>query len=201
MSILKKIRSSFIFKSKVLKISFIGLDQTGKSSILKRILENEFDERLNKRTVGMEVSKFESNGLEFIAWDIGGQKAFRETIWNQYLLGSRGIIYVIDSTDQKRINESKNELEKYIFNNPKMKYVPVLLLANKQDLTSALSIQELEKIFNLELSSNQIIKMFPISCKTGLNIIESFDWFCSQINYSERINSISLNVPVIPLKV
>ena len=54
----------------------------------------------------MEVAKFEISGLQFVAWDIGGQKGFRDTIWQTYLQGSKAIIYVIDSTDIKRLQDS-----------------------------------------------------------------------------------------------
>ena len=104
MSLLVKLRSSFMPKSKVIKISFIGLDKAGKSSILKWILEERFDETNDRRTIGMEVAKFHSAGIEFVAWDIGGQRGFRETIWESYLHGSRAVIYVIDATDKMRVN-------------------------------------------------------------------------------------------------
>ena len=187
MSLLVKLRSSFLPKSKVIKISFIGLDKAGKSSILKWILEERFDETNDRRTIGMEVAKFHSAGIEFVAWDIGGQRGFRDTIWETYLLGSRAVIYVIDASDKKRIQESQLELEKYVFENPKFASIPILILANKQDVASALTTPEIEHIlnYNLILKRNRNIKLFGISCKTGTNIHESFDWLCSQINNSD----------------
>ena len=162
MSLLFKLKSSFLSKSTVLKISFIGLDHAGKSSILKRILDQNFDEYTNKRTVGMEVAKFEIAGLQFIAWDIGGQKAFRETVWQSFLLGSKAIIYVIDSTDTRRLQEAKIELENFIFKNPKFAAIPILILANKQDLPNAIPSEELEILLNIRGIKQATIKIFPI---------------------------------------
>ena len=169
-----------------MKISFIGLDHAGKSSILKRILDQNFDESNNKRTVGMEVAKFEISGLQFIAWDIGGQKAFRETVWQSYLQGSKAIIYVIDSTENKRFQEAKMELENFIFKNSKFATIPILILANKQDLPNAVSSEELEILLNFHGTKQSNIKVFPISCKTGLNIPESINWLCFEISNLEK---------------
>ena len=190
MSLLAKLRSSFLPKSKVIKISFIGLDKAGKSSILKWILDERFDETNDKRTIGLEVAKFHSAGIDFVAWDIGGQRGFRETIWESYLQGSRAVIYVIDASDKERIQESQLELEKYVFGNPKFASIPILILANKQDVTSALKTQEIEQILNYNLikNRNKNIRLFGISCKNGTKIHEAFEWLCSQIsNFDSNI--------------
>lgn len=186
MSILLKLKSSFFTKSKIRKICFIGLDHAGKSSVIKRIIDEEFNEHNNKRTVGMEVAKFEVNGLEFIAWDIGGQKAFRETVWQTYLQGSKAVIYVIDSTDKNRIYEAQHELEKYVFKNTKFAPLPILILANKQDLSTSLSCEDIRNLLNLDKIQSNSVKIFGISCKTGLNIVESFNWLSEQINSLEK---------------
>ena len=199
MSLLFKLKSSFLPKSTILKISFIGLDHAGKSSILKRILDQTFDEYNNKRTVGMEVSKLEISGLQFIAWDIGGQKAFRETVWQSYLQGSKAVIYVIDSTDSNRLQEPKMELENFIFKNTKFATIPILILANKQDLPNAVSSEELEILLNLHRTKQSHIKVFPISCKTGLNIQESINWLCYQINNLEQKISYNPSQVYIPI--
>ena len=188
MSILLKLRGSFIAKSKVVKICFLGLDKAGKSSVLKWLLGKEFDESSDKRTIGMEVAKINLPGIELVAWDIGGQKGFRETIWQTYILGSKAIIYVIDSSDRDRILESKTELEKYVFSNKKFNSIPILLLANKQDSDKSLSINEIKFLLNLRTNSINNFKLFNISCKTGLNLQEAFDWLYKQIiNYDGNI--------------
>lgn len=42
-------------------------------------------------------------------WDIGGQKVLRE-YWTNYLPNTHGLIYVIDSADEKRVSEAGIEL-------------------------------------------------------------------------------------------
>ena len=42
-------------------------------------------------------------------WDIGGQKALRE-YWVNYIPNTDALIYVIDSADIKRVQETGKEL-------------------------------------------------------------------------------------------
>lgn len=199
MSLLLKLKSSFFSKKKIVKICFVGLDRAGKSSIVRWLVEEKFDDQINKRTVGMEVAKLESLGLQFIAWDIGGQRAFRETVWQSYLLGAKAVIYVIDSTDVLRLEEASEELEKYVIENPQLQSIPILILANKQDLPNALSQSELELYLKISSYNRINIEIFPISCKTGFNIKESFSWLCNQLSNTEKGNKYISSPSIVPV--
>ena len=49
-----------------------------------------------------------------------------------------GLLYVVDSNDRERLREASDELFG-ILNSDEMRHVPVLILANKQDLPSKIS--------------------------------------------------------------
>jgi GTPase SAR1 family protein len=42
-------------------------------------------------------------------WDIGGQKAIRP-YWKNYYENTDGLVFVVDSSDEERINECIEEL-------------------------------------------------------------------------------------------
>ena len=44
-----------------------------------------------------------------------------------------GLIYIVDSSDKERLSEAKDELDG-ILNSDEMRGVPVVVMANKQDL-------------------------------------------------------------------
>ena len=73
-------------------------------------------------------------------WDIGGQKAIRP-YWKNYYEGCDGIIFVVDSSDEERLNECKDELNELIAEEFLQK-VCLLVFANKQDLNLALEAEE-----------------------------------------------------------
>ena len=181
MSLLFKITSSLFKKNKTAKICFIGLDSAGKSSIIKKIVEDEFNENQDKRTLGMSVEKIAVAGLNFITWDLGGQKAFRDSLWPTYMKGTRGVIYVIDSSDHFRLSESRKEINKFIFENPNFYNIPILILANKQDKFNAMTVNEISDYLNLYSKKNKV-KIFPVSCKTGLNLSNAMKWLADEVN-------------------
>jgi signal recognition particle receptor subunit beta len=54
-----------------------------------------------------------------------------------------GLIFVIDSMDDIRVNESNSELQALLAED-KLNNVPFLIFANKQDLDMALPVDEVE---------------------------------------------------------
>ena len=47
--------------------------------------------------------------IHLTAWDIGGAKEVRD-YWSNYWQSAAGIVFVVDSADEKRIDESRIEL-------------------------------------------------------------------------------------------
>ena len=105
------------------KITWLGLDNAGKTTFIQYILSGTFQSNIS-RTVGLSVDKFvyqADNNVEIISWDLGGQTHFRKSLWNRYMQNSDGIIFVVDSTDSKRFSEAKNELWSYVLQDKKKK--------------------------------------------------------------------------------
>ena len=74
-------------------------------------------------------------GTSFLVWDVGGQEKLRP-LWRSYTRSTDGIVFVIDSSDTERLEEARMELHRTI-RTPEHHHVPVLILANKQDLPGA----------------------------------------------------------------
>ena len=74
-------------------------------------------------------------GASFLVWDVGGQEKLRP-LWRSYTRATDGIVFVVDSSDCERFDEAKMELLRSI-RTPEHSAVPVLVLANKQDLPGA----------------------------------------------------------------
>ena len=88
-------------------------------------------------------------------WDVGGQDKLRP-LWKSYTRCTDGIIFVVDSSKEDRLEEAKVELLRFcksnLNGNSKNNNVsiPVLILANKQDLPSAIEVRKLETILGLK---------------------------------------------------
>jgi len=55
------------------------------------------------------------------------------------MIGTQGLIFVIDSSDKARIDEARQELHR-IINDREMKESLLLVFANKQDIPGGVSI-------------------------------------------------------------
>ncbi len=129
------------------RILLLGLDNAGKTTILYKVKLNE--QITTIPTIGFNVETVSPvRGVNFTVWDVGGQYKIRP-LWKHYYQNSSGLIYVIDSTDVDRITESAEELHG-ILADDNMYGVPVVILANKQDLPNALACSQLIQKLNLE---------------------------------------------------
>lgn len=132
-------------------VVMLGLDSAGKSTVLYRL---KFDQYVNTvPTVGFNCEKVKgqtgkAKGVSFMIWDVGGQDKVRP-LWRSYTRSTDGIVFVIDSVDTERLEEAKLELLRTA-RTPETMGVPVLLLANKQDLPGARESEEIEKTLNLK---------------------------------------------------
>lgn len=128
------------------RILMLGLDSAGKTTILYRLKTKKTVNTLP--TIGFNVeSVTPCKGMEFTVWDVGGQDKFRP-LWGHYLEDTKGLFFVMDSCDKERLFEARNELSG-ILESDKMKGVPVVILANKQDIPSSLTPTEIAEALNL----------------------------------------------------
>lgn len=88
-----------------------------------------------------------AKGVNFLVWDVGGQEKLRP-LWKSYTRCTDGIVFVLDSVDVERMEEAKMELIRTV-KSPENASVPILVLANKQDLPGAREPKELEKLLGL----------------------------------------------------
>ena len=89
---------------------------------------------------------------------------------------------MVDSTDQERIEDVKQVFDRLI-SNDEVEGVPVLMLANKQDLERALKVEEIKQIFNqiaLKLGARDS-RVLPVSALKGEGVQEAVEWLHSRL--------------------
>uniref|UniRef100_U3KJ79 ARF like GTPase 11 n=1 Tax=Ficedula albicollis TaxID=59894 RepID=U3KJ79_FICAL len=124
------------------RVIMLGLDFAGKSTLLYRLKSSQAVETCP--TVGFNVESLKTPcGVSFTLWDVGGQDSLRAS-WPNYLEDISTLIFVLDSTDTARLAEAMAALEEAL-GHPGMAGIPVLLLANKQDVPGALAPAEISE--------------------------------------------------------
>lgn len=161
-----------ILLPKPFQITMIGLNDSGKTSILYRLKINEFVPTAPTSAFNMERIKLAKN-TRLSIWDVGGGENIRP-LWRTYMRQADGIVFVVDSTDRKRIEEIKEELS-FALNSCLKERVPVLIFANKQDLHYAMDPTDLTELLDLkELKEKNPWFLQPASAKTGDGIKEGY---------------------------
>lgn len=84
------------------------------------------------------------------------------------------MIYVIDSQDKDRLEESKQELLK-ILADREMQNCILLVFANKQDLPNSLGPEEIKDKLGLE-KMNRLWFVQPSCAKTGEGLMDGLNW-------------------------
>ena len=89
----------------------------------------------------------EQLGLTFLVWGVGGQEKIRP-LWRSYTQATDGIIFVLDSADYNMLDEARMELHRTLKYQDNIN-IPLLILANKQDLAAALREEDIIEVLEL----------------------------------------------------
>jgi ADP-ribosylation factor protein 1 len=156
----------------------LGLDGAGKTTILYNLKLNEFIHTIP--TIGFNVETVKYNNLNLTIWDLGGQEKIRK-LWRHYFDNVDMLIYVVDSCDISRIEETKNELH-YLDNHDQLSNMKsILIYCNKMDLPDSLGCAEMAE----KLDLNRLLHKWYIqpSCATkNQGIYEGLDWLSNNLD-------------------
>lgn len=153
-------------------IAMCGLDNAGKTSILRYLIHGEFSSTIATMGINHEQVSFES--LSMSVMDLGGQKAFRP-FWSNYIKQANCLVFIVDSTDIARMPLAR-EVFYHVITRFCEPTIPVLILATKQDLPRACSLSYIFEIFQLHRLHKRTLHVQETSAKTGLGIYEAFHW-------------------------
>ncbi|KAH1009653.1 ADP-ribosylation factor-like protein 3 [Dendroctonus ponderosae] len=174
LSILRKFTSA---PERELRLLLLGLDNAGKTTILK-ILASE-DITSITPTAGFNIKSVISDGFKLNVWDIGGQRKIRP-YWKNYFENTDVLIYVVDSADKKRLEETGIELYE-LLSDDKLHNVPVLVYANKQDLPDSLSASDLAQALGLPTIKDRSWQIQACTASEGTGVREGMEWVCKSI--------------------
>lgn len=172
------------FKKEAANVIVIGLDNSGKTSILNH-LKNEDQKSLDiVPTVGFNVDKLKVNSLSITAFDMSGQGRYR-TLWEQYYRDCHGVIFVVDSSDKLRMVVARDELEQML-SHPDIckRRVPVLFFANKMDLRDAVSSVKVSSLMGLDSIKDNPWQICTSNALSGEGLHEGIDWLTGQMKDS-----------------
>jgi ADP-ribosylation factor-like protein 2 len=174
LKILRKIKQ----REKEMRLLILGLDNAGKTTILKKF--NGEDITTISPTLGFNIKTLEHGPYKLNVWDVGGQQTIR-SYWRNYFEQTDGLVWVIDSADERRLLDCKKELHA-LLGQEKLAGASLLVFANKQDLQGALSHAEIANLLELDdICQRRHWKIQACSAVTGAGLVDGVDWLVKDI--------------------
>jgi len=173
MKILRKMKQ----EEREMRILFLGLDNAGKTTTIKKFNGEPTD--TISPTLGFSIYTLEYKDYRLNVWDVGGQKTIR-SYWRNYFESTDGLVWVVDAADRPRLEDCKAELGK-LLSEERLAGATLLILANKQDLPGAMSATEIRDFLNLESIRSRHWLILPCSAYTGEGLLEGVNWLVTDI--------------------
>jgi small GTP-binding protein len=162
----------------LLKVITVGESGTGKSCLIRRYVENTFDDSFCP-TIGVDFLfkhlTINSKSTKLQIWDTAGQERFR-TIQYIYYRGAHGVLLVFDLTDFQSLERVKTwvwEVRKYA-----PAGIPIYLVGNKCDLQAK---RVISKEDGGKIAESFGLQYFESSSKSGENVDKIFQSLASDI--------------------
>ena len=172
-----------------LKIILLGDISVGKTSIIRRFIEDDFINTYNC-TMGVEfrlksLILDEKHRLDLKIWDTCGEEKFR-AITRQYYRDVNGVLLVFDLTNSlsfEQLNSWLQDLE-----NCGEKDLSIIIIGNKCDLTLKREV-DASKIKNF-LKDKDYLLYSETSALTGEGIVDAFKTLCRKIMETNKMDNI-----------
>jgi small GTP-binding protein len=167
------------------KLILIGDSGVGKTSLIRRLVENQFIMEYNP-TIGVNLFKYtmqvENEPFFLLLWDIAGQSKF-DSLHKFYYQGSSAIMVVFDLTREDSFQNLRNWYQDILNNN--LTKQPIVLVGNKADLTKIIKISPDQiKQIQTELHISQYVET---SALNGQNVRMAFEYLAKQIKKEFQI--------------
>ncbi|XP_056639766.1 ADP-ribosylation factor-like protein 3 [Diorhabda sublineata] len=174
LAILRKLRTA---PEKELRLLLLGLDNAGKTTILKTLASEDISNVTP--TAGFNIKSVNTDGFKLNVWDIGGQRKIRP-YWKNYFENTDALIYVVDSADKLRLEETGIELYE-LLSDDKLQDVPLLVYANKQDLPESLTAAEIARTLGLPTIKDRSWQIQACTAIQGIGVRDGMEWVCKNI--------------------
>jgi small GTP-binding protein len=155
------------------KVILTGDYKVGKTSLIKRYVENIFKEDYVS-TIGVQVSKKKvslsnDTNMNFVIWDIGGQNFQMSPYRARFYNGADAAFIVVDRSRENNLSSVGKWYDDIKNSIPKK--IPIVIVGNKSDLTDQIVITEAEiKEIARQFGFHYILT----SAKTGENVNDAF---------------------------
>lgn len=174
--LLESIKPGILSGKKDVLILMVGLDDSGKTTILHKLMLGEI---VTIDSLGVNVKQVVYKNIRFTVCNVGAHDKVLPVLRN-YFQNIQGLIFLVDSNDRgDRVNAARDELHRML--NEDAPRDAVLLVANKKDLPNTVSAAEITDELGLR-SLVQLQWHVQTTCATSEEgLYEGLDWLLNNI--------------------
>ncbi|XP_068147634.1 ADP-ribosylation factor-like protein 6 [Drosophila tropicalis] len=183
MGMLHNLTDLIKIKKDKMTILVLGLNNSGKSTIINHFKKSNEQNAIMVPTVGFMIEQFYSMGVNIKAIDMSGATRYRN-LWEHQFKNCQGIIYVIDSSDRMRFVVIKDELDLVLQHPDLSRSVPILFYGNKSDLEDSLSSVKIAAALSLENIKEKPWHICSSNAISGEGLGEGVQWLVQQIRFA-----------------
>lgn len=144
------------------QVLVLGLDGAGKTSLLHCLATGCLDQDMEP-TQGFNAVSINREDMHIEFLEIGGKEELRP-YWQRYLSKALLLVFVVDSSDPQLFPVTKKHLHELLASDPRL---PLMVLANKQDLPGACSITDLHEALSLSEVGDRKLFLIGTHVKKG----------------------------------
>ena len=172
------------------KLIVCGTGGVGKTSLIRRYVENKFEENY-LMTLGMDptntiievdLGEGKTVPVNLIIYDVAGQDRF-QSLREVFFRGAHGALLVFDLTRP----ETLDELEKWYRDlYDRAGPVPTLLIGNKADREDEINV-DYENIEDVVVPRFKVVKYLETSCYLDQNVYQAFHDLTKEILIQRKL--------------
>lgn len=174
---------------RIIKILIIGESGVGKSSLIRRFVDDQFDEN-HDVTIGVDFKTKLMNidGVEFklAIWDTAGAERFR-SLTPSFYRNAKCAILVYDVTNRESVQKLDSwlqELENYSNN----RNVPTMVVGNKIDMDRVIARED-----GLKFARKHRLLFLETSAKNNVSVADVFEEIVRKTITSDDFNAHNSN--------
>ncbi|CCC69705.1 hypothetical protein NCAS_0D01240 [Naumovozyma castellii] len=164
-------------KDKELKCLILGLDNSGKSTLVNKLLPEEERSQVEiTPTIGFQIVNFNHGGYTISMWDIGGQTTLRP-FWDNYFDKMEALVWCVDVSAPSRFQESLRELSQLLnldrtVESGETLPFKLIVVLNKIDLVDWNSVEgQLDSLLSTHLEGIEYVSL-AVSALNGQGTME-----------------------------
>lgn len=161
-----------------IQVLILGLFAAGKTSLLYQHVLGRHVHSVPSIVDNIETCKLSNSELTVL--DVGNRMNSRVFL-KHYYSHLKGIVFVVDSTNRKRVDAAKKLLEEFL-GEDELKDVPIAIALHKRDLENCMTKEEMETVLDVSAIQKQrpcqvfLTTAFPKGVDVQADMINLLEW-------------------------